>query len=627
MLDQRIKSKTQTGWFFHGFRILMMGMFCSVFMGVSQADQADDLEQNPELIAQFNLNVGSLALDERRYLDAISYFEAALESTERDKTRVQALLYLATTFTSFLNSPDSALKIYREIQKKYPDHAESAYYQETLLLFEQERYPEVMERVAAYLADYPSGRFKFQTEFLIDQSKREMQGQGYQHRSALYKKAQDRADAIARKTAQRRDKIRKKREAANRARKNESKRLRAEADLMEKKLLQEEEQANEEVYAIAAQEIKKIKEPVVRVQLSKKAQQIKIKGQLTASSRGNTLWSGSELTINAEAGTIVFKSGGSTKEVSQLIVTSTTPISLVYDKRKKTVKKKVRGSIQLNAKKRGIQLLNLVKMEAYLRSVVPAESYVSWPKDALKAQTLAARTYAYNDVLNNAKKSFDVHDDIRSQVYAGISKEHKKTDQVIRETAGEVITAVRKGRLGPILAMFAANSGGHLADPAKEYSEHWDTSHYYLKAKKDPWSAKAGKKWLATWEFTHSSKEIEKNLRKRKVWVKNLSDIQPVYIGPSGRLVKVRLIHDGGKSTVIRFRPKVTLGLGGRIGTLPDTIVTIYKKGSQFLFDGKGFGHGIGYMQSGGMMMAKAGKNYKEILKFYYPGTNFTRYW
>ncbi len=111
------------------------------------------------------------------------------------------------------------------------------------------------------------------------------------------------------------------------------------------------------------------------------------------------------------------------------------------------------------------------------------------------------------------------------------------------------------------------------------------------------------------------------------MWVKNLSDIQPVYIGPSGRLVKVRLIHDGGKSTVIRFRPKVTLGLGGRIGTLPDTIVTIYKKGSQFLFDGKGFGHGIGYMQSGGMMMAKAGKNYKEILKFYYPGTNFTRYW
>lgn len=598
-------------------------------LATAQTDEAGDLANNPELIAQFNLNVGSLALDERRYLDAISYFETALDSTERDKTRVQALLYLASTFASFLNSPDSALNIYQKIQNRYPEYAESAYYQEALLLFEQERYSDVIDRSDSYLAEFPEGRFQFQTEFLVERSQKELRNPRYQQKSALHIKAINRAEAIARENARRKVTISAKREAAARVKEAKaSARLKAEIEALERKRVQAETRANQEIYSIASKGIRKIEEPVVRVQLAKAAKQIQVSGQLTVADNGRVVWRGREIELNSEGGSIVFYGDRSTMDARSLTITSTIPISLTYDKkRNKKVTKKVRGSLQLKARKYGIQLLNLVEMEAYLRSVVPAESYSSWPMDALKAQTLAARTYAYNDVLNNAKKSYDVFDDIRSQVYAGITREHKKTDRAIRETAGEVITAVRKGRVQPILAMFASNSGGHLADPQKEYSEHWDTSHHYLAAKEDPWSRKAGKKWLASWQYTHSAKEIEKNLVRRKVWVKNLSNITPVYTGPSGRVVRVRLVHDGGKSTVIRFRPKVTLGLAGRIGTLPDTIVTIRKKGSRFVFDGKGFGHGIGYMQSGGMMMAKAGYNYRDILQFYYPGTNFTHYW
>jgi stage II sporulation protein D len=91
--------------------------------------------------------------------------------------------------------------------------------------------------------------------------------------------------------------------------------------------------------------------------------------------------------------------------------------------------------------------------------------------------------------------------------------------------------------------------------------------------------------------------------------------------------VTVKLLYDGGKSKTVRFRPKVTLGLGGRIKTLPDTIVKIKKVGSNFVFRGKGFGHGIGYMQHGGQAMAKAGHSYRDILQFYYPGTNIVNYW
>ncbi len=71
----------------------------------------------------------------------------------------------------------------------------------------------------------------------------------------------------------------------------------------------------------------------------------------------------------------------------------------------------------------------------------------------------------------------------------------------------------------------------------------------------------------------------------------------------------------------------MTRGLGGRLKTLPDTIVTIRKKGENYIFEGKGFGHGIGYMQWGGQEMAKAGHNYQEILELYYPGTHLMAFW
>lgn len=635
-------------------RILALALMLALTPLAVRAEGPEDLETNPEAIAQFNLNIGSLALDERRYLDALSYFETALEVTQRDKTRVRSLLFLATTFGSFLNSPDSALKIYRQIQSDHPKFAESAFYQESLLLFENQRYAEVVGRGRAYQRAYPQGRFGFQVEFLIDESKREIRTPEFQRRDEWRRDAEA-LERAKRLEDQRWDRELKemRREAAEwgaaakaraeklvRLRGEERRRAEAEAQkeaqkaeslrikLREKEAARKkaERAAQAKIKAVASKGLKRIDEPVVRVLLDKKADRIVIRGEgVRLIDRGRTVWTGSKITLRARGGRVTGQSQSGPIRASSLRVEADAPLDLTYGRKNK--KKKVRGWVSLKPKGERLQVVNHVKIEDYLISVVPAESYSSWDMQALKAQALAARTYAYNDILNHAKKAYDVFDDIRSQVYAGVTREHKRTTRAVKETRGEIITAVRKGRLRPILSMFASNSGGHLADPAKEYSKHWDTSHHYLIAKPDPWSAKAGKKYLATWSFTHSAREIEKNLNRRKVRVKNLSSITPVYIGPSGRVVRVRLLHDGGKSTVIRFRPKITLGLGGRIGTLPDTITTITKRGSQFVFDGKGFGHGIGYMQSGGQMMAKAGYGYEEILLFYYPGTSLTSYW
>ncbi|MBF0622283.1 MAG: SpoIID/LytB domain-containing protein [Magnetococcales bacterium] len=568
-----------------------MSLLVVITMGLALPGWAEESEEevptaflnNPEVVAQWNLNYGSFLMDEHQYLDALVYFETAFETSKLEKTRARALLYLATTFASFLNSPDSALKIYRQIQEEFPSFADAAFYQETLLLFETQSYHEVMSRIRRHGL---TGRFRFQLELLHDQAKDVI-------RTAEFQKEEQRR-MIAQRKAE---------EAVEKA---------------------STPTAWDEAFDLAMQSFSKIDEPTVRVLLSKSATSVKLSGSnlvLVIDGQHKSLRSGSTITVSGRV--LSTSSMGKLKAESIEVISRSQPISVEYDKKKR----RFHGRIYLKVNDGKIRLMNYVKMEAYLRSVVPAESYPSWEMDALKAQTLAARTYAYNEVRNHAKKYFDVYDDIRSQVYAGVDKEHKRTDQAIRETKGQVIAAIRKGKLQPILAMFAANSGGYTADPKKEYSSRWDSSHHYLHAHEDGWSTKAGKGGLAIWSYTHSAEEIAKNLRKRRINVNKLEDMQPEYVGPSGRVVKVRLTHDGGQKTVIPFRPKVTLGLAGRIGTLPDTITTIERKGDQFTFNGKGFGHGIGYMQSGGQYMAKAGNDYRKILSFYYPGTRVINYW
>ena len=79
-------------------------------------------------------------------------------------------------------------------------------------------------------------------------------------------------------------------------------------------------------------------------------------------------------------------------------------------------------------------------MELYLQSVVPAEAVPSWKADALKAQAVAARTYAMYHKNGYRSSGYDVTDDTRSQVYSGISSETEATSRAVRETAGEIVT-------------------------------------------------------------------------------------------------------------------------------------------------------------------------------------------
>ena len=113
-----------------------------------------------------------------------------------------------------------------------------------------------------------------------------------------------------------------------------------------------------------------------------------------------------------------------------------------------------RGILELRPGAFGVNAINAVSMDEYVQGVVPVESPASWPLEALKAQAVAARTYAITSTKGGV--GFEHYPDTRSQVYGGIGVEQPTTNQAVAETARQVVTY--QGR--PVTTYFFSTSGG-----------------------------------------------------------------------------------------------------------------------------------------------------------------------
>jgi len=126
--------------------------------------------------------------------------------------------------------------------------------------------------------------------------------------------------------------------------------------------------------------------------------------------------------------------------------------------------KRVRGELVLRPRASGVAVVNVLALEEYLRGVVPAEMGPrAFPAiEALKAQAVAARTYAVAHLGEYDSAGYDICDSQLCQVYGGVDVEHPMSDLAVRETAGEI--AAHGGR--PIDAMYHSTCGGHTEDAA-----------------------------------------------------------------------------------------------------------------------------------------------------------------
>ncbi len=135
-----------------------------------------------------------------------------------------------------------------------------------------------------------------------------------------------------------------------------------------------------------------------------------------------------------------------------------------------------RGTIRIVPTATGLDVINTVPVEQYLRSVISREMSPDWAADAaqaLRAQAIVARTYALANL--SPGRDFDLMDDTRSQVYGGVLDEDPRTDAAVRATRGQVLTY--RGAL--ITAFYSASSGGHTEDGDRVFPAA--TSRPYLK--------------------------------------------------------------------------------------------------------------------------------------------------
>ena len=129
------------------------------------------------------------------------------------------------------------------------------------------------------------------------------------------------------------------------------------------------------------------------------------------------------------------------------------------------------GSLEVRTSSNGLDAINVVELEDYVRGVVAKESPASWPIEALKAQAVAARSYAISTA---AHGTFDVFDDTRSQAYGGVGAETAKTDQAVAATHLQVV--LYRGKVAQ--TFFFSTSGGH--------TENNEFSSLGLRAAADP---------------------------------------------------------------------------------------------------------------------------------------------
>ena len=158
-----------------------------------------------------------------------------------------------------------------------------------------------------------------------------------------------------------------------------------------------------------------------------------------------------------------------------------------------------RGTLQLRtlpgtpAKQR--VTVNRVSLDDYVRGVIPREMPALWHQAALRAQAIAARTYAAFEVADSTNHVYQLCDTTSCQVYGGMSAEFSSTNAATKATAGQI----RTYHGDPAFTQFSASSGGWTSDGGKPY----------LPAQKDPYDGWSGNH-VHTWSTTVTSGAIEK---------------------------------------------------------------------------------------------------------------------
>lgn len=309
------------------------------------------------------------------------------------------------------------------------------------------------------------------------------------------------------------------------------------------------------------------------------------------------------------------------------------------------------GSLEISAEENGLVLINDVYLEDYLIKVVPSEMPPSYEKEALKAQAVCARTYAYRQIQGNTYSQYGAHvdDSTNFQVYNN-TKTDERTTQAVKETYGQMLfyednpaeifyystscgwgaDASVWGSAGASLPYLRAME---IKDGGKELTrEACDSFESYIKEKDK--SAYDSSYPMFRWQADISAAILSSQVSGAGT----VSDVEVVERGAGGIVTELKVTGDQG-TVSIKGQNSIRAALGNENLTvkcqdssekkgntlLPSAFFTVEKRTDKkgeitFHIYGGGFGHGVGMSQNAAQGMAKKGKTCKEILDFFYHG-------
>jgi stage II sporulation protein D len=208
-----------------------------------------------------------------------------------------------------------------------------------------------------------------------------------------------------------------------------------------------------------------------------------------------------------------------------------------------------RGRLRATPSSGSLLVVNQLDLDAYVRGVIPHEMPTSWPAAALRAQAVAARSYAL--ATNKQGAGFDHYDDTRSQVYGGVGSETRRSDAAVRRTARQVVKHNGK----PIPAFFFSSSGGRTE--SVKYGFSGGPARPYLRSVKDPWDRAVSP--YSRWRVRLSRAEMESKLGG---FVRGkLRRIKVVQRGDSPRVVTAKVVGSRGSRKITGDELRTRLGL------------------------------------------------------------------
>ena len=262
-----------------------------------------------------------------------------------------------------------------------------------------------------------------------------------------------------------------------------------------------------------------------------------------------------------------------------------------------------RGALKLNVSDGRILLTNIIPVEEYLYGQVAGEMSPHWELEALKAQVVAARSYALYMIRHPKSSFYDLEKGTADQVYLGAQSESDRIRVAVESTKNEVVT---KGTL-PIKTYYHSRCGGHT-ESAKAV---WNTSE---KNHKVGVPCPYCRKFPLNWQIKIKAAELF-NLLKIPHFERKPFKIGVLKKTPSGRVNEISIEADNKKFAINSEDLRNLLGYTN----VKSTRFEISNTPEEVIFDGTGAGHGVGMCQWGAQFLAKKGKTYREILAHYYP--------